>query len=224
MKVTSILGLFLFFNVLLCAQEDIKKLPVEGLDKMNLGKIITKKRKTDEKVIVLAQGIVIGNSSVIFDVLMDCQYHIEFMPNFKACESYYEGVDSIYGKTVIDPPMTNKDYAFYLFTKFKYSETYSKIAWKLDTSKVHPSNTKDTYGFWEIQKLETNKHLLSFYSNSDFNFHWSIHWLLEPIFQMFIKKGLPDLVRNVRARVESEQTWAIGKEMPSPKILLKRKK
>ena len=221
MRITSFFGILFLFNVYLLGQEDIHKLPIEDLDKMNLGKVITKKRKTEDKVIVLAQGIVIGDSKTIFDVLMDCSKHKAFMPNFKACESYYEDVDSIYGKTVIDPPMTNKDYAFYLFTKFKYSDAYSKIAWKLDTSKVHPGPTKNTYGFWEIQKLEKNQYLLSFYSNSDFDFHWSINWLLEPLFQMFIKNGLPNLVKNVRARVESEQTWKIGDKMPVPRVVQK---
>ena len=171
MKITSILGIFFFFSTFLFAQEGIKKLPIEDLNKMNSGKVITKKRKTDSTILVIAQGIIIGDSRTVFEVLMNCQKHIEFMPNFKACESYYEGVDSIYGKTVIDPPLTKKDYTFYLFTKFNFTKRYSKIAWKLDTSKVYPSYTKDTYGFWEIQELEPNKQLLSFYSNSDFSFH-----------------------------------------------------
>ena len=218
MKASLLIALMLL-NTVLLAQGSAEELSVADLDKMNRGKIITKKRRAESKIIVVAQGIVIGDSRKTFDVLMECDKHTEFMPNFKACEEYFHERDSIYGKTVIDPPMTKKDVSFYLFTKYRYSKKYAKIAWKLNTEENHPGYIADMYGFWEIKELGPNKQLLSFYSDSDFNFHWSVNWLLEPIFKFFIKNSLPDLIMNVRARVESGEKWVMGEKRPSPKVL-----
>ena len=221
MKMTLLLTFFCLFGAVLIAQEDIEKLPVKDLNKLKEGKVITNKRRKDGKIIVVAQGIVVSDSRTIYDVIMNCNEHTDFMPNFKACESIYEYGDSAYGKTVIDPPMTKKDIAFFMFSKYMYSKRYSKISWKMDTSQVHPKYIADTFGFWEIQEIEADEYLLSFYSNSDFNFHWTVNWLLEPIFKMFMKNGLPNLVKNVRSRVESEQSWVMKDPHPSPKIALR---
>ncbi len=220
MKISSIIPLFLFFSAFLFAQENVDKLTPEDWGKLNKGKIITKKRRTGSNIIAVAQGIVVADSKTIFDVIMACDKHTDFMPNFKACETYYLDADSIYGKTIIDPPMTKKDLSFILFTKYKHTKTYSKIAWKMDTSQAHPNYIADNYGFWEIQEIGSGKHLLSFFSGNDFNFHWSVNWFLEPIFKALMKKSLPNLVRNVRARVESEQSWKMGDKIPNPKVML----
>jgi hypothetical protein len=218
---TLLCTLFSLVGIVLFAQQDLEKLSDKDFDKLKEGKVITNKRRKDGKIIVVAQGIVISDSRAIYDVIMNCDEHIDFMPNFKACESIYEYGDSAYGKTIIDPPLTKKDIAFYLFSKYMYSKSYSKISWKMDTSQVHPNYIADTFGFWEIQEIEPDEHLLSFYSNSDFNFHWTVNWLLEPIFKMFMKNGLPNLVKNVRARVESDQSWVMKDPHPSPKIALR---
>ena len=165
----------------------MEKLTSVDIAKMKQGKVITKNQRLDNKLIVVAQGIVIGDSKQTFDVLMQCDKHTEFMPNFVACEEFYADQDSIYGKTVVDPPMSKKNVDFYLFTRYEYSKAYSKIAWRLNTNEKHPGYMADTYGFWEIKELEPDMLLLSFFSDSDFNFHWLVNWFLEPISKFLIK-------------------------------------
>ncbi len=185
---------------------------------MKIGKILTKKIRTDSTVQVSSHCIIISEAKAIFDILMNCDAHSEFIPNYAGCEITFENADSIYGKTIINPPLSKKNISYFLATKYQFAEEYARISWEMDTSKDHPYYLSNTFGYWEIVKLESDHHIVTFYSDSDFDFNWSINWFLEPILKSAVKNSLPKLLRNLRARVESNEKWLIGHEIPAPLI------
>jgi len=198
-------------------KDSLFKISVKDLTEMKSGKIIKRKEQNGEKLIVLAKGILVSDINLIRKVLLECEKHNEFIPRFKACYIYYYRNDSIYKKVVLNPPIF-KDVEYYLKTNIMFLDSVSIISWKLDTDNKHNSYIKDTYGFWKLTSLDSKIHILTLYMDTDFKFHWSINWILQGVLKSLIRKDLPRMIANVRARVESKENWKNGQKLPDPLI------
>jgi len=206
--ISLFIHLYLIFPIIVIADEN-------ELEIMK-GDVVFEDEKKNNTVITVAHAVVVSDLESIKNVLLDCKKHVEFMPSYEGCDNRYMAPDKIYGSVKIKPPFTS-GIKYYLSTTLKSDNNIYTISWSMDRSKK-VKYIKNTYGFWRIKPVAENAFIITLFTNTEFDFHWSVNWFLEPIINGLIENDMPGVLTGVRARIETREKWKLRDNIPQPLI------
>lgn len=150
-----------------------------------------------QRVDFLAKIFIKAGREAVWKVIRDYEKFPEFMPNVQKCKILKQENETYWVYYEVKVMMVTVNYCL----KAVGVEKYKKIEFKLDN--ICPSDIRSTAGYWVLEDAPDGSGTIVHYSTyTDTGIPAP-----EALAKQAAKKSLPQVVKNVKQRVESGGTW-----------------
>lgn len=190
-----------FMLVIVCSIALAKTTPEEW-KRLKAGEVIVTEVANvnpdgSQRVDFLAKIFIKASREAIWKVIRDYEKFPEFMPNTQKCKILKQEGETYWVYYEVKVMMVTVHYCL----KATGVEKYKRIEFRLDN--ICPSDIRSTSGYWFLEDAPDGSGTIVHYSTyTDTGIPAP-----EALAKQAAKKSLPQVVKNVKQRVESGGTW-----------------